>query len=493
MARSDFERAVTFFGTIYVDGDETVEDVVVDLQWTQPGPTGIRGRVHSKSVDQIPRILRRGSQFEARGRTCNGKQVTVRYARLTDYLDDGPSELPGISFELDAGQVDIVEPGRETSPIDDLVTVRLELIDRNFLLGNDSDVERRLRQDWIWSSLERATHDSAGPDEYRSRTPLQTPVDDVEVVFDYQKYRGPTLQHGVRCRAEAQTQLIYLMSSHVDEKSTEQQLRELTLLAFDYVFVANFLERTPPPRAWRRSADVFSSNRLSTYERINPAQPRRGAFSRDAMAHGINGDVFNAMVAAYRDQKEDWRLKSALLSYFTACEAGGARATFLNLYLALESVLAAYADKEGLEFWLPKRSARKHVRRAVRAAAQEWLRENERDEQVPQGKANDFLRLTSKQLQYRLVTDLGVEMEDMGLEGEFTPDNSGAFPWVKIRNQLFHTNTAPASPELIVEAERLQIFFERIILRILGVDRSVGLDPDKAFQSTYRSYPLELW
>ena len=89
---------------------------------------------------------------------------------------------------------------------------------------------------------------------------------------------------------------------------------------------------------------------------------------------------------------------------------------------------------------------------------------------------------------HALISELGVVTQDL--------DPEDKLPWINTRNDLVHQAKSKPTPELLNEIERLEIFVERLFLRVLGVPTDAGLDPDEPFEShayAYREPTLFDW
>jgi hypothetical protein len=175
-------------------------------------------------------------------------------------------------------------------------------------------------------------------------------------------------------------------------------------------------------------------------------------------------------------------LSEAMQFYFRSRSDVVLRRRFLTLYLALETMVSNAPTTQ--ESWVTPKSQRKMVRKKVR----KLLEEMELLGELPDGKTIDLLRLPARAQQRALISELGVVTQDL--------DPEDKLPWVNTRNDLVHQAKSKPTPELLNEIERLEIFVERLFLRVLGVPTDAGLDPDEPFEShayAYREPTLFDW
>ncbi len=492
--RNGFDKSMAFRGALFLDDELILDEVMGEVHWTEPGPMRFVGHVSCSVADELPPKLNDGQRFEIRGFALDrtAETITIRHAYVATSF---PSRTVGLSFAFAADQLEFRKSSvmsHQTQPAS--LTVRVELVQRRLFSGTHHDLEDfEDATNRIWRQLERLT----GAPDFRSRRlpPPQatpTPLEDASVYFGTQKSSGRTYLNGIPCRASVDFPVIEIAGTIDNRMRRKERVQQFSNLLWQYVLAAAFLDSAPPLSIWKHKVTTLNGDSFEECIRIFTTLPDSQHWSRPLAEEGV-GELITQMVATMYQLGESSGVVSGLYSYFTAMRTQEPRQRFLNLYLALEAVTSAFLNERGEESWVGDSNLKKKLKTEVVRFVQEFLREEGRHEEVPRDKVEDMLRASARQNQIDLFKHLQIQMDDLGLEGGSSPQNSNAFPWIRVRNQLFHQGKTPDHQHLVCETERLKVLVERVLLRSLGVQSSSHLSPDKAFNPTAETYEYDLW
>jgi hypothetical protein len=167
----------------------------------------------------------------------------------------------------------------------------------------------------------------------------------------------------------------------------------------------------------------------------------------------------------WRDQGDP--LELAMAYRVSSDRHGAATITqrFTSLFLSLESLTGIHAKRRKLR-QIVKSSVFDNLIKPVLRNALVGLKEvTETQRQMVEQKLIELNRPNFRDVLEHLASEYGVTWKDLYPSGD-PPDKAADF--VAVRNKLFHGAQAVSDHRLLAEINRLQLFLDRLFLRMLG-------------------------
>ena len=169
-----------------------------------------------------------------------------------------------------------------------------------------------------------------------------------------------------------------------------------------------------------------------------------------------------------RQWREDGHPLELPIAYrLNGARRGGATITqmFTSLFLSLESLTAIHAERRELQPIVSWNHFKKQIRPSLQQAVGqlEGLTDDQRD--AMNKKLIELNRRNLREVVEHCAAEYGVTWADLYPKGD-PPDKVADF--IAARNKLFHGAAAVSEHRVAAEIERLQLFLDRLLLRMVG-------------------------